>query len=68
MKVNFVTSSDWEGLYVDGELVLEGHSISAMQVLRALKIAYTSVEADDDWLYDVGRLPEKIEDIVVKHP
>lgn len=40
MNVTYVTNNegagDWEGLYVDGKLVAEGHSISVEEVLRNL--------------------------------
>lgn len=68
MKLNFVTADDWQGLYIDGNLVLEGHSLSIKSILDILNIKHHSVEVDDEWMQEEGRLPERIEDIVIKHP
>lgn len=37
-KFTFVTSEcgDWQSLYIDGRLAIEGHSISARDVLDAI--------------------------------
>ena len=37
-KFTFVTSEcgDWQALYIDGRLAIEGHSISARDVLDAI--------------------------------
>ena len=59
-------SGDWEGLYIDGTLVAEGHSLSAYQVLEALGGEYKPkcIEVKADWLdgnglpQTVGELPE----------
>jgi hypothetical protein len=31
-----VSGGDWEGIYLDGKLLAQGHSIAAWQLLRAL--------------------------------
>jgi len=56
-------SGDWEGVYVDGILKFEGHSIQWWQMLKALGIEYTTFDADDEWLLDRGRLPEKLTEV-----
>jgi len=33
IKIVFHPSGDWEGLYIDGELQCEGHSISAGDII-----------------------------------
>lgn len=60
---------DWEGLYIDGELVFENHSIAAGQALKSLlehggrvaSLNYVTVDAE--WLHDVGSLPETEEEM-----
>lgn len=64
-KIALVTSSDgdWEGLYVDGLLASEDHSIPARVVLgQLLRFGVTvnefiELEVDEKWL-DGGTLPE----------
>lgn len=69
-KVVLVMGDDWEGLYVDGQLQAEGHSLSPMRVLRALGnsldpmlLNAEGVIADDEWLSDVGTLPMALSDV-----
>lgn len=56
-------SGDWEGLYIDGFLVLEGHSLSARQVLEAMKIPTTWRSAPSDYFDNNSRLPERLKDL-----
>jgi hypothetical protein len=62
MKITVVgcPSGDWEGLFVNGQLVFEGHSISWWQALDALKIEYETLEADDEWMMDHGSFPNRL--------
>lgn len=62
MKVTFVDDNcgDWQGLYIDGKLVMENHQLGLYEVLDAIGIKYKYVQADADWLSSVGRLPEKL--------
>jgi hypothetical protein len=53
IKSEFV-NDDWERIYINGELITEGHSITARQLMRELmdlglgiKVEFTSVEEDD---------------------
>lgn len=36
MKVTFVDGDDWEGVYIDGKLVTEGHCVRVDEVLKLL--------------------------------
>ena len=54
---------DWEGLYVDGELVLEGHQIRKEEMFTILGINYTEVETAEGWLESRGKLPKKLSDV-----
>lgn len=64
-EVTLVTASDWTGLYLDGVLVAEGHSISEAQVAEALGFTVAYATADEDWLNERGHLPQKLSE--VKH-
>lgn len=65
MKITFVgdPGGDWEGLYIDGKLVIENHSLQWWQVLYALKIEYDSFDADEEWLQEKGSLPNDLKDV-----
>jgi hypothetical protein len=54
---------DWEGLYVDGVLAEEGHSISVHHFCKALGIDLEQKAVDTDWLEKGGRLPDRFEDV-----
>ncbi len=63
-KLVLVTNyDDWEGLYIDGVLVLEGHQVRKDEMFTALGINYTEVEADVSWLASRGSLPKKLSDV-----
>lgn len=36
MKVQLAQGEDWQGIYVDGELAIQGHTISAYHLLKEL--------------------------------
>jgi hypothetical protein len=62
MKITFVDSDggDWEGLYIDGKLVMENHRLEIHDVLKAVGFKYKHVVADDEWLARHGSLPEQL--------
>lgn len=51
-------AGDWEGLYIDGELVKEGHSLTVCEVLEALGIEHESFSIEMD-AYGLSNLPLK---------
>ena len=58
--VQFVWTDDWEGMYVDGELKCQGHSLLAVDVVMALGITREEREVD----MKIGeRLPPRLEDV-----
>lgn len=59
-----VLGDDWEGLYLDGKLVEEGHSLDARMTLEAVGYDVKTMEADAEWLTDRGRLPDKLDEVV----
>ena len=52
---------DWEGLYVNGKLKAENHSLSAYDVLKAIEADFESiaVEIECKLPYNLGELKGK---------
>lgn len=64
LVTNYYTDlDDWEGLYIDGKLVQEGHVIQKDELLRHFGITLDTVEVAPDWLEDRGGFPEKLSDV-----
>lgn len=70
MNVVFVRGDDWEGLYVNGILELEGHSLRGDDVARCLEaqVEVHYIEKEETWdkIVALGcdNLPDKLEDVV----
>lgn len=68
VQITFVLGDDWEGVYLNGKLKHQGHSISAMELANTL-VNYGRVmsvqvtEPDEEWLQEQGRLPDKLSDV-----
>jgi len=62
-KFHFVYGDDWEGLYIDGKLVTEGHAITVEEFAEIIGVEFNESFADIDWLQEEGSLPEKLEDV-----
>jgi hypothetical protein len=60
-KVTRVWTDNWEGLYVNGRLVAEGHSLDAREALEAVGWAVESRELDEEWITERGHLPDGID-------
>lgn len=67
MNVVFVNGDDWTGMYIDGVLVEEGHSISPYRAIEAVICKEVTslyrVEANNEWLQEVGNLPKYLKDV-----
>lgn len=65
-----VSVDDWEGVYLDGKLVAENHSLRASDILRIFAklglITYMAREGDSEWLEEEGRLPELLAEVKFK--
>lgn len=66
-----VTGDDWSGIYIDGKLVTEGHSIPFHDLMEVLTehvptgIDYwTALDVDDKWLQNEGSLPPILREVV----
>lgn len=59
-----VRSDEWEGLYINGILTVEGFSLSVVDGLAALGIRASVVSCDEDWLQREGNsLPIELGDV-----
>ena len=57
-------AGDWEGLYIDGKLVDQGHEIRRDHIVNIVRHAKSYVkEMAGDWIYDEGRLPSTLEEL-----
>lgn len=48
VKIEFLSTDDWQGIYIDGELKNEGHNLTAFDVLKVLKIKYDSIYVEGE--------------------
>lgn len=53
-------AGDWRALYIDGILAMEGHSLDADDVLKALGVAVESRRLPDDYH---GWAPPSLEEL-----
>jgi len=69
MKLTYVTNEygEWCGVYIDGKLDLEGHSVAVNDWLDYIKMqGITEVEefeVSGEWMEDVGTFPALFVDI-----
>lgn len=62
-EITFVLGNDWIGMYIDGKLKNEGHSLRTKDVVEDLGLSCSTITANEEWLNDRGRLPEKLCDV-----
>lgn len=65
-KFNYVwnENGDWEGLYDDGKLILEGHSIGVGDLAAYLGLNFHACEVSNQNTDMCGVFPESIDDLV----
>lgn len=63
MKVDFIRSDDWEGLYIDGKCVAQGHLLDVEEVLSFLNVECTFRWLDSGYMMSLGWLPTDLKDI-----
>lgn len=73
MNIIIAQGDDWEGIYVDGQLLDQGHSLHLMDVLTELKklgaeftdsTTISQREVNLDWINMYGELPRSIDEVV----
>lgn len=69
-KITVASADDWIGVYADGELIHEGHSvdltyfISYIMPLAGINLGWEVKNADEDWLVeDVGNFPTDLAEV-----
>ena len=62
IKVVIADFDDWQGIYINGKLAYENHSLYYKDVLKALNQPYKQIQVDMMEL-DIGRLPETVEEL-----
>jgi len=61
---------DWEGLYLNGIRLTEGHELHLNEFAETVILhggvitSYYRLEVDNDWLMECGSLPEYLIDVV----
>lgn len=69
MNILRVVAEDWEGYYLDGKLLVEGHNVDGLMLLESLKrtvlkdVSIISREVDQKWMEYNGRLPDSSDNI-----
>ena len=70
MKISLVHGDDWQGLFINGILVTEGHRVTVEEAITAISerlvrqdIQFESLEANYKWLEDRGGFTEKLEKV-----
>lgn len=62
MKADYVVAEDWEGIYLDDKLQVEGHSIQTAEAMKLTienEVTELSVyEIDQEYMEELGSLPE----------
>ena len=65
-KIYFVKTYEWEGLYINGTLVLQDASLDVETVLDVLFKGMDNFISEELEEYDGVFFPEKIEDLIEK--
>lgn len=67
IKFIFVSTDDWEGIYIDGELEYEGHQVPTSVWLSFIDdyrdYAVESYWVNEEYMHDMGNFPDEFEDI-----
>lgn len=65
-KVTHVSYDDWAGIYIDDELIYQGHGIYTIEwldVIERLGHEGAQVEAEPAWLEARGNLPNTLDEV-----
>ena len=61
-KLTIVTNNDdWDGMYLDGQLIDQGHQLDWEHILSKLGFILETKDVDNDWLSECGSLTSKLE-------
>ena len=67
-KITVVYGDDWKGLYIDGKLAYENHSIDLQTFLwvlekNGIRLDVECKDCDEDWLEHRGNLPKDLKEV-----
>lgn len=67
-KLVLVDCDGWQGLYLNGELVAQGHTVDVLGCLPLPLCIdeYTAQTADYSWMEGRGYLPDNLSDVKVE--
>lgn len=70
MKITHVYTEDWEAVYINGTLACQNNPLDVQQVLGKIPAGQSIDEIDfvtacQEWLDEAGKMPEKLEDVVL---
>lgn len=66
MTVRLISADDWKGLYINGKLKHQGHSIPThvwLELLKGEQIFLEEYDGAMDKLWDKGRLPDTFTEV-----
>lgn len=64
-KFVLIDADDWQGLYVDGKLVYEGHRVEMSDLASAANLNFKKEYAEGakgEWLHENGNLPNTLDE------
>lgn len=67
IKIVIVNADDWQGLYINGVLKFENHSIDLDVFAKFAGVELEEKWCNDDWLSERGRLPDRLDDVCFPH-
>jgi len=67
-KIVFVSGDDWVGIYVNGKLVVQDHSLNPIEVLNAIEADFEYVYPDQEWLETEGQFPDDLKNVKLEIP
>lgn len=60
--ITIVRADDWEGLFINDDLQIQGHSLQLRDVLEILGVEF-EIKWADKYLSDVGWLPSRLQEV-----
>jgi len=72
MRVSLVSADDWQGLYFNGELRVEAHKVTFLDMLDIIipkmqgyknTVLYQEIYINQEWMEDRADLPDCLIDI-----
>lgn len=60
-----VTCDDWQGLFCDGRLLEENHSLDLRDTIERMSVDCRFEQADEQWMNEEGRFPAELSKVVL---